>query len=236
MEIFVSPYGVIITALICSTILIIILKGGHAKFGKLEVGKNQKDKPTKKRTLTILEAEELADRTKSHALKMEEIVRLAFIYQMRQYDETQNDIVGKLKNIFKDIVPEVETTNKMEYKSFNSRVVLIMELKVRPLIKEWFHINHYYNYEVEEQRDYIAGKIIVIQQILLETLEDDWCSSTITFKSVKDRYIKEVEEIESSIFRCFNQAFKISRDCQASLLEEKLKHQKFEEGMLTSSC
>ena len=226
-----TPWGFgSVSIMVAGAIFVLWQVGGYIDISTsgVKIGKKDKEKKKVSPHSTCPHARDIMEvvrRTIEYSEKRQELRNSILEEQMRFYEETEEEVIGLLKNIFikalsKKLDGSVSYTQNNEYSSYVITLKAIF-IDIKNYAKTCFKSNHYAYMTPENQLAYIDKKKTILGQKLTESLNVYWRGEVITRPELYKINIEKTRIFEDYAEEIFNRAFLLSRETYARL--EKLE-------------
>lgn len=226
-----SPWGFgSVIVIVLGIIFVLWQVGGYIDISTsgLKIGKKDKEKKKVSPHSTCPHARDIMEvvrRTIEYSEKRQELRNSILEEQMRFYEETEEEIIGLLKNVFikalsKKLDGDVSYTQNNEYSSYVITLKAIF-IDIKNYVKTCFKSNHYAYMSAENQLAYMEKKKTILGQKLTESLNVYWRGEIITRPELFKLNSEKESSLEGYAEEVFNRAFLLSRETYARI--EKLE-------------
>lgn len=219
MEFLSSPWGFASIAFIATAVVVIVYRVGFMSFskGNILVGREELKKVSPHSTCPYAkDIMELIHRTTEHMERRQELKLLLIEEQMRQYEETEEEVLGLMRKIYLSLLAD-KLQGDSSYAQHPEYTAYIVTLKaiaseVKSYVRGCFKANHYAGRSIEEQRIYVEKKKIVIIQKITELLNIYWRGTIITRAELYKEHNIIISDLQEYIENLFNEAFLLARN------------------------
>lgn len=226
-----SPWGFgSVIVIVLGVIFTLRYVGGYVDISTsgIKLGKKDKEKKKVSPHSTCPHARDIMEvvrRTIEYSEKRQELKCSILEEQMRFYEETEEEIIGLLKNIFikalsKKLDGNISYTQNNEYSNYVITLKAIF-IDIKAYIKTCFKSNHYAYMSAENQLSYMEKKKTILGQKLSESLNVYWRGEIITRPELFKLNSEKAGALEGYAEEVFNRAFLLSRETYARI--EKLE-------------
>ena len=227
-----SPWGFgSVIAIVLGTIFVLWQIGGYIDISTsgIKIGKKDKEKRKTSPHSTCPHARDIMEvvrRTIEYSEKRQELKNSLIEEQMRFYEETEEEVIGLLKNVFikalaKKLNDNISYAQNNEYSNYVITLKAIF-IDIKSYVKTCFKSNHYAYMSAENQLTYMEKKKTILSQKLSESLNIYWRGEIISRAELYKFNSEKAHVLEGYAEEVFNRAFLLSRETYARIerLEE----------------